>query len=89
MAVIATENRYVRCWETGSERRAVKVTRLDPDRTFCRPIGAELTTQIGSASPRGRRTFEMRSDGGTQSPPITLKWKTAARPLYGHTVWVA
>jgi hypothetical protein len=53
--------------KTGSERRAVKVTRLTGPAFLCRPIGAELTTQIGSAIPRGRRTFEMRLDGGTQS----------------------
>ena len=43
--------------------------------------GPPLLTRKGKASPRDRRTFEMRSDGGTQSPPVTLKWQTAARPL--------
>jgi adenylate cyclase len=46
-----------------------------------RQIRGKVDIAFDDMGPQNLKNIEMRSDGGTQSPPVTLKWQTAARPL--------
>jgi adenylate cyclase len=46
-----------------------------------RQIRGKVDIALDDMGPQNLKNIEMRSDGGTQSPPVTLKWQTAARPL--------
>jgi adenylate cyclase len=46
-----------------------------------RQIRGKVDIAFDDMGPQNLKNIEMRSDGGTQSPPVMLKWQTAARPL--------
>ena len=46
-----------------------------------RQVRGKVDFAFEDMGPQNLKNIEMRSDGGTQSPPVMLKWQTAARPL--------